>query len=755
MSWVTFMWPVMTGACATMAYLQLVIWLRQRETASLLFALLAASIAVISVGELIMMQSTDARFYGDVLRWVHVPGAAMFMFLAMFVRVQYPAARAALCWSVVATRLGAVAANFLTGENVNYLRIDSLRQVDMGGGAIGAVAVGPVNPWMLLGQLSNLLLLVYLVDTILRAYRARDRQQFFNALRFCGSATIFTLLTNTWHAGVVVGWIDAPDLLVPTFVCVLGIMSYEVSGQVMRAGQLSLALEATEGQLRENQLRLDIAMDAAEIGPWSWDPTRDRFLLSAMAARLHALDVGGTEEVDGERMRSRLFAEDRPALQAAYDQAQREGGEFRAEYRVHDGRGAIRWVSARGRLRAGARGELGAVYGVVADITERRQHEERFRLAVEASPTVMLVVNASGGIALANRRAESVLGYSADELVGCSIEMLVPERFQPDHSLDRKRFAENPTARPMGAGRDLYARHKDGTEVPVEIALNPIRMGDSVFVLASISDVSERRRLEREAAVHRDELAHLSRVALLAELSGSLAHELNQPLTAILSNAQAATRFLAMAPPDLKEVRVSLANIVDSDRRAGEVIRRLRAMMRREAPEHRPVDANEVVADVLRIIRSDLLNRGTETVLELQPELPSVQGDRVQLQQVLLNLLMNGCDSMAGVPERSRELRIRTTAVADGGIEISVRDRGRGIPDADLERIFSPFFTTKREGMGLGLAVCRSIVDSHRGRLWAENNPQEGATARLWLPRDGAEPPAPRPRDARKVAPGA
>jgi len=240
-------------------------------------------------------------------------------------------------------------------------------------------------------------------------------------------------------------------------------------------------------------------------------------------------------------------------------------------------------------------------------------------------------------------------------------------------------------------------------------------------------------RMEREAAVQRDELAHLSRVVLLAELSGSLAHELNQPLTSILSNAQAAQRYMQHDPPNLGEVSESLANIVESDKRAGEVIRRLRAMLRKEPAEFRRLDMNEVVQDVLRMMDADLLARDVVVRLDLQAELPATDGDGIQLQQVLLNLLINGSDAMRDMAAQ-RELTVLTHAADDGGVEVTVSDRGPGIPPDDLERVFSPFVTSKRDGMGLGLAVCKTIIEAHHGRLWASNNADMGASLHFWLP---------------------
>ncbi len=246
-------------------------------------------------------------------------------------------------------------------------------------------------------------------------------------------------------------------------------------------------------------------------------------------------------------------------------------------------------------------------------------------------------------------------------------------------------------------------------------------------------DITDRRRLEQATARQRDELAHLSRVAMLGELSGSLAHELNQPLAAILSNAQAAQRYLAQSPPRAEQLTEILSDIVKSDHRARAVIQRLRSMLRKEPAQHDRLDLNELVEESLRLMRSDLLNRNVVVDTELAPALPAITGDRNQLQQVLLNLMMNGCDAMdAG--QTDRRLQLRTRRSVQGGVEFAVADRGAGIAPADLERIFEPFVTTKAQGLGLGLAICRSIVEAHGGRLWASNNAERGASLHCELP---------------------
>ena len=256
---------------------------------------------------------------------------------------------------------------------------------------------------------------------------------------------------------------------------------------------------------------------------------------------------------------------------------------------------------------------------------------------------------------------------------------------------------------------------------------------EGLFVLVSVVDITERRRIERATARQRDELAHLSRVVTLGELSGSLAHELRQPLTAILNNAQAAQRFIAASPPRLDELAEILADIVESDHRAAAVIQRLRSLLRKEEAQRHLLVMNDVVEESLRLMRSDLMNRQVVVNTDLEEALPAVSGDRNQLQQVLLNFVINACDAMDG-QEVDRRLLVRTRATAQGNVEVSVADRGVGIPPADLERVLEPFVTTKLHGLGLGLAICRSIVEAHGGLVWATNNADRGATLHCEFP---------------------
>ena len=261
----------------------------------------------------------------------------------------------------------------------------------------------------------------------------------------------------------------------------------------------------------------------------------------------------------------------------------------------------------------------------------------------------------------------------------------------------------------------------------------PVRMrGASV-------DITQRKLAELEAARHRNEMAHLSRVTTAGELSGSLAHELNRPLGAILSNAQAAQRMLANGGVDVAEFREILNDIVSEDKRAAEVIRRLRLWLQKGEVQQHSLRINKVVRDVLKLIRTDLISQNVSVDTELARNLPTVTGDPVQLQQVLVNLVVNACDAMVDRDTRERRLRILTGLENGGGaVIVSVTDRGGGIQVKEVEQIFEPFFTTKAKGMGLGLSVCRTIIAAHRGKLWATNNAERGATFHFTLPKDAS-----------------
>jgi PAS domain S-box-containing protein len=256
--------------------------------------------------------------------------------------------------------------------------------------------------------------------------------------------------------------------------------------------------------------------------------------------------------------------------------------------------------------------------------------------------------------------------------------------------------------------------------------------------LGAITDVTERVEAEQQLHASHVQLAHATRLSMLGELAASVAHEVNQPLTAIAANAQAGRRWLARAEPDLAEAKASLDAIVRASERAGQVIRRIRALARRAEPEHVALDLNVLVQDTLDLLQRELSHRQLELRADLEPGLPPVRGDRVELQQVMINLIMNALQAMEGCPPRSaipgggQRLELRTSA-DDGRVRVAVRDSGPGIADVDADRLFTPFFSTKADGMGLGLSICRSIIAQHGGQIAARSTPP-GSTFSFELP---------------------
>jgi PAS domain S-box-containing protein len=362
-----------------------------------------------------------------------------------------------------------------------------------------------------------------------------------------------------------------------------------------------------------------------------------------------------------------------------------------------------------------------------------RESEERYRDVVETQTELICRYLPDSTLTFVNDAYCRYFGRSRDELVGRPFVELIPES-------ERAAALEHIEAIGQSARGDTYEHRvvrPDGSFGWQQWTDHTIQNAEgSVVEFQGIGrDITDLKVADMEVEQRRKEVTHLTRVAILGELSGALAHELNQPLTAILSNAQAAQRLLERGPLDLAMLGEILDDIVTDDLRAGEVITRLRALLKKGEASLQPLDLNGVAADVLALARSELIDRHVTVSTRLAPGLPSIIGDRVQLQQVMLNLLLNACEAMSTRTSTERTLTVSTALDGDGSLLASIADRGSGIPQDAADRLFEPFFTTKPHGLGLGLSICRSIMAAHGGRLWADNNADGGATFTLALPR--------------------
>ena len=273
---------------------------------------------------------------------------------------------------------------------------------------------------------------------------------------------------------------------------------------------------------------------------------------------------------------------------------------------------------------------------------------------------------------------------------------------------------------------------------PVEVRVRPFRQGGNRLSVSLVRDITDRKRAEEERERLRQleaDLAHINRVSMMGELAASIAHEVNQPLSGVVSNANACLRWLAREAPDVEEALEAVRDIVRDGKRAGEVIARVRALTRRTAPATEELDLNETIREVLALVGDEAKKKSVAIRTQFAEDLSPVAGDRVQLQQVVLNLVMNGIEAMSSVGERARQLVITTRDVDPDQVQVTVEDSGIGLDPDTMSRIFEPFYTTKSGGMGMGLSISRSILQNHGGRLWATAHDGPGTSFHFTLPK--------------------
>jgi PAS domain S-box-containing protein len=363
--------------------------------------------------------------------------------------------------------------------------------------------------------------------------------------------------------------------------------------------------------------------------------------------------------------------------------------------------------------------------------------KDRLQVIIDTIPAVVWSNSRDGSTDFLNQRFRDYTGLSLEW--GRSwvwMDALHPD----DRAMDDWRAA-------LAAGepfeKEARLRRADGEYRRFLLRFVPLRdeQGTIVEWYAASTDIEDLKRAEeelrRQEARLRDaqmELAHANRVTATGQLAASIAHEVSQPIAAALTNANAARRWLGAEPPDLEEVRQALGRIIRDGRRASDIIGRIRALVRKAPPRNDQLDINGTMLEVIALTRSELRRNGTSLQTQLADGLPPVVGDRIQLQQVMLNLILNAVEAMSGSSEPARELLIRTELDGSGSVLVAVQDSGPGLQPESLDRLFDAFYTTKPDGMGMGLSICRSIIEAHGGRVWATTNVPQGAAFQFTLP---------------------
>ncbi len=609
MSWVTFIWALVLGACVTMALPHLFVSVKRRAWENLLFTIAALAVAGIAFGELKMMHARTTWEIGRALQWTHVPILLLGVGIVGFVGAYFGTGRTWLGISAVGLRLIALAINFAFPPNLNFREITALRHLDFLGERV-AVPEGVVNPWTRLGELSSLLILAFVVDASITLWRRGSTDDRRRAVIVGGSITLFIVLAAGTSALINAQIVHSPYLISFPFLGVILAMGFELSHDILRAAQTARQLRISEAALRESEGRMSLATESANLGLWLWDIARDEVWATPRFRSMFGF--GADERITFAVFRERVHPDDRETMEHHVRAAIDDRQPYELQYRVAFPEGGERWIAAAGRVEYTTSGAASRMQGVCRDITDWR-HAQR-----------------------------------------------------------------------------------------------------------------ETERLQHE-------IAHVGRISMMGQLASALAHELNQPLGAILRNAEAAELFMQSETPDLEEIRAILADIRADDQRAGNVIDRMRALLKGHDLDTRMLDVAELVDSVADLARSDAATRQVKLEVEVPADLPPVRGDRVHLQQVLLNLILNGMDALNGAGLEDR--RVTVSARVDGAqtIEIAVSDTGHGIAAGKLGSVFDPFFTTKPDGMGMGLPISRTIIEAHGGRLWAENNDGAGATFRFTL----------------------
>jgi PAS domain S-box-containing protein len=496
-------------------------------------------------------------------------------------------------------------------------------------------------------------------------------------------------------------------------------------------------------QLQREFKRLRDMIETIPAMAWTARPDGSNAFVNKRWAEYTGLSA---EETAGSGWTAAVHPEDRQQYSEEWRASLATGEPFEFEVRFRcAANGEYRWLLARGVPLRDEHGIVTTWYGLLTDIDDRKRAEQALRRS-EAYLAETQRLTHTGTFAADRTTAPLYWSDELCRLFGFDPQDGIPTRDQPlqrIHPEDLDKFEQ---------AWDRLIREKADTDVEYRIVLpdgtvrhvfglaHPVLNANReiVEVVGTTVDITERKRAEKERERLREleaDLAHINRVSMMGELTASIAHEVNQPLSGIVSNGSACLRWLARDPPNVEEVREAVGDIVRDGKRAGEVIARIRALTKRTAPPQERLDLNETIREVLALVGDEARRNSVMIRTHCESDLSPVSGDRVQLQQVVLNLMMNAIEALSTVRDRPRELAIVTRNIDADQVQVSVEDSGPGLDQTAASKIFDPFYTTKAAGMGMGLSITRSILQNHGGRLWATANQGPGASFHFTLPK--------------------
>jgi PAS domain S-box-containing protein len=493
-------------------------------------------------------------------------------------------------------------------------------------------------------------------------------------------------------------------------------------------------LELQEEKLQRSEAYLAEAQRLTHTGSWAWRVAgRDALHLSEEWYRIYGFDPENGPPAF-EQLLQRTHPEDRAKWKGAIDRAIDQKSDYEVEFRILLPDAATKYIHTVGHPVLNASGDLVQFVGSSTDITERKRAEQATRLLaaiVESSHDAIVSKSLNGVITSWNKGAERLFGYAAEEAVGQNITLIIP----PERRDEERTILEQLTRGERVDHFETVRMRKDGSLLDVSLTISPMKDVSGRVVGASklARDITEQKRAEEALRQAQTDLAHASRLTTMGEFTASLAHEVKQPIAAIVTDANTCVRWIARDQPDLTEAREAAWRIVKGAKRASEIINRVGLLFKKGIPQRELVDVNEVAREMIVLLGDEASRHAISIRTELAEDLPHVIGDRVQLQQVLMNLIVNGVEAMYHV-DGPRELTIKSQPAENNELLLSVSDNGMGLPRQQADEIFNAFFTTKTHGTGMGLRISRSIVESHGGRLWAADNSPRGASFCFTLP---------------------